>query len=191
MARHKRWALLAAVLLLGGMAALLAGAGGGALGRALAAEAIRVWWYIDAVPDVVLWIVVVLAGLWWVVRPRRPAERQAAAGANTRKSSGQGVDLLAWHIRAARRSPGAQRLVGERLARLAVLFRSANEGVPLEVGMNDVREGRWPRDERLTRVLRPARSAGFRRSYLDDVRVALEVLERMAEGESNDAERAG
>jgi len=191
MVRRSRWVVLGSVLVLGGIAALLAGAGGGAFARALATEAIRVWWYIDAVPDVVLWIVVVVAGLWWVVRPRRPAERQVAEGARATRTSVQGVDRLAGNIRAARRSTGAQRLVGERVGRLAVLLRSANEGVPLELAMSEVHEGRWPRDERLVRVLRPARFAGLRRHYLAELETALEVLESMAKGESSDPERTG
>ncbi len=146
------WALIAALLGLALLTFLLRD-----LAAAFLDGVLRVLWFIDALPQVLVWGVLVAALLYLTSRlggkVRRAGRPVRGDTAPIRSELAELADL----VRACEGSPSAQRALGERLGKIAVALRLRREALPADQAWDELEAGRWPPDPELRAVLRPSR----------------------------------
>lgn len=118
---------------------------------------LRVLWFIDALPQVLVWGVLVVALLYLTTRlggtGRRTVRTARLEATPVRSDLSELTDL----VRACEGSPSAQRALGERLGKIAVALRVRREAVAADQVWEELEAGRWPPDPELQAVLRPSR----------------------------------
>ncbi len=184
--RRRPWVVgLLLVVGLIGLAALLLWVQGGAAARVLAMPFLYVGWFVDRLPQVLVWGTLVFLGVLVsrrMGRRRRPVRRLQASSA----LSEDGLQTLARQIRMSDRSLWARRRLGARLSRTAVAIRVRREGVEPETAWRELRSGHWPGDERLAEVLRPPRRGRLGDAYARDLEYCLSLLEGWRRGEDRE-----
>ncbi len=181
--RRRSWAVgfLLAVGMVG-FSALLLWIHGGALARAMATPFLYLGWFVDRLPQVLVWGTLVVLG---VLVSRRMGRRQARVRRFHEPSvpSQDGLETLARQIRMSDRSLWSRRRLGARLSRTAVAIRVRREGLEPEVVWRELRSGQWPRDKRLAEVLRPPRRGRLGDAYAHDLEHSLSLLEGWRRGD--------
>lgn len=138
-------------------------------------------WFIDALPQAVVWGVLVLVLLVLTFRlggrGRRPARAREPAGGPLRSELAELTKL----VRACEGSVSAQRALGTRLGRIAVALRVRREALPPDQAWDELEAGRWPPDPELQAVLRPSRRL-VPLGYRDKLAQAVDKLWLYAQG---------
>jgi len=150
---------------------------------------LRVWWFIDGLPQGFVWgavfsVLAVVVGVGLLRRSRGTAPA-GARGSHRPTEFAELVGLL----RRAERSAGARRVVARRLTRLAWALRTHLEPVNEDQAWADLDQGKWPRHPDVVCALSPARGtvAGPRQpGYVETVERAVQVLGEYAKGGSLD-----
>ncbi|MBC7093665.1 hypothetical protein H5T53_06645 [Candidatus Bipolaricaulota bacterium] len=128
----------------------------GLIAGLVVAPLIRLGWLVDAVPQGLVWLVLVggvavlVARMLMPVAGRRPPGRAPAP--SSRPSQ---LAELAQLIRRADASPWARRRLAARLSRTAVALRARREGVPPRQAWQEIRADRWPARPELRAALHP------------------------------------
>ncbi len=181
--RRRAWTvgLLLAVGLIG-LSALLLWVHGGVVAQVLATPFLYVGWFLDRLPQVLVWGTLMVLG---VLVARRMGQRRAHAGFRQRLPlpSRDELAVLAHQIKMSDRSLWARRRLGARLSRTAVAIRVRREGVEPELAWRELRAGHWPADTILAEVLRPPRRGRMRDTYAKDLERSLSLLEGWRRGE--------
>lgn len=160
------------------LASLLALAFREAIRDLLVDPALRIFLFLDALPQGLVWIaaVAILAILAWhgFRWPRVPRERASPKG---RK---EGLDFLELTgiLRRARFSPWARRHLRMRLARLAVALRCEHERINPDMAWAELRENRWPPEPLVRAFFQGTENT----SFWDALAHVIQALERYAQG---------
>ncbi|MCX7750978.1 MAG: hypothetical protein N2320_05525 [Candidatus Bipolaricaulota bacterium] len=161
------WALVPALLGLALLTFLLRD-----LAAALLDGVLRVLWFIDALPQALVWGALVLALLFLTSRLGGKGRRRARPARQEAVPTWSELAELTGLVRDCDRSPAAQRVLAERLGRIAVALRVRREALPAGQAWEELEAGRWPPDPTLRAVLRPGRRpvpTGYRKQLAQAV----------------------
>ncbi len=140
--------------------------------------ALRIFLFLDALPQGLLWLVAVAilaVFAWYGFRwPRGPREKATPKG----RREGSDFLELAGILRRARFSPWARRYLRTRLARLAVALRCEHERISPDKAWAELHQGRWPPDPLVRAFLQGTENTGFWEALAHVV----QALERYAQG---------
>jgi hypothetical protein len=140
--------------------------------------ALRVFLILDALPQGLVWLLVLLVLGFLALK----FFRVFGAGAPRNEKPGASSSLflrdLVSLLRRSRYSPWARRAVRWRLARIAVALRMERELISPDRAWEEIREGRWPKDPVLSAFLRGEGGGNF----LRELEEALDSLYRYAQG---------
>ena len=187
--RMRKIAPALAVLIAAGVLAL---ALQGPMAALLTEPLVRLWWFIDSLPQRLMWGALALLGLLVTFLlgrgPRRERPGSELESPPRRSPSQTQIDHLARLIRLAETSPWAREALGRYLRERAAGLRALREGIDLEEAREEIHQGRWPTDPRLAEVLRPEREGRDRHydydyDYAAKLVYVLDFLECYAKGE--------
>ncbi|MCR4392586.1 MAG: hypothetical protein NUV94_07515 [Candidatus Acetothermia bacterium] len=121
------------------------------------APLIRLWWLVDAVPQGLVWVVLVGGVAVLVARMLMPGagRRRPPGRAPAPSSRPSQLAELVQLIRRADASPWARRRLAARLSRTAVALRARRAGIPPGQAWQEIRADRWPARPELRAALHP------------------------------------
>ncbi len=142
---------------------------------------LRLLWFLDSLPQALVWFVVLLVLLFLTLRlggKARPTTGRPEAREEAARSE---LAELAELVRECETSPYARRVLARRLAQAAVALRAHREPVTARDAWEDLEEGRWPSSPALREVLHPGR-AWAPRGYRKRLAQAIDELWTYAQG---------
>jgi hypothetical protein len=157
---------------------------------ALIRPLVILFWFIDVLPEVVVWVVVVILGavlaMWdrGSLTSRRPQREGEKAPVSSTEN--KGVDSISNLIQRAQVSSVARNIVGWQLAGVAVTLLCRRRCIsPREAWQLMYRE-KWPMDQRVYGVLFPQQTLYPANEYLQNLGYAVSFLEHYDRGSMND-----
>jgi len=150
-----RWAWWRTALLATTVVGLTTAALVGGLARGLLDAVLWLLWFLDALPQILVWGIVCGIGGWLLLTAFlkdasvRSMDRPRACP--TRRD----LHDLAELIRDARRRPAARRALGRRLTEVAAPLHARCTGTPPKVALNEIHDGLWPPDPAMRAILHP------------------------------------
>lgn len=140
--------------------------------------ALRVFLILDALPQGLVWLLVLFLLAFLALKFFRIFGARAPRKDKKEPSSPFFLRDLVFLLRRARYSPWARRALRSRLARIAVALRTEREPISPDQAWEEIRSGCWPKDPVLSRFLRGEGSENF----LHELEEALDSLYRYAKG---------